>query len=138
LLLGRAGIGVGEAGFTAPSQAMIVDVFPASQRGTAISIFLLGATVGNLVGPAFGGWAAQAHGWRWAYMMAGLPGIVLVPLAWLTLRDVRRGLSDGIASEHVQSVPFGEAARELLAIRTLPLMMVAMSLNALIIMGLIS
>ena len=95
LFAGRFGIGVSESAFSSSSQALIADKFPAKWRGTAVSIFLFGATMGNMIGPAFGGWAAKEHGWRWAFLIAGIPGLILAPLAWFTLRDVHRGMSDG-------------------------------------------
>jgi MFS family permease len=142
LLLGRGGIGLGEATFSAPAQALIADVFPARLRGTAISIFLLGATMGNWIGPAFGGWGVQTHGWRWTYFAVGIPGLILAPIAWLTLRDVRRGLSDGVkisAPPSATSSPsFMQTARLLMAARSLPLLILAISINALLTMGMVS
>jgi predicted MFS family arabinose efflux permease len=127
MLLGRAGIGLGEGAFTPPSQAWIADLFPPKQRGTALSIFLLGASIGTFAGPALGGWAAHEYGWRNALLIASVPGLILAPIVWFTLRDVRAGLADG-----------NVAVRELLAIRTFPLLVIASSLNALMTMGLIS
>ena len=138
LMLGRAGIGVGEAGFSSPAQSLIADTFPPSQRGTAIAIFLLGATLGNWIGPAFGGWAVQAHGWRWAYAAIGVPGLVLAPLIWFTLPDVRRGLSDGLVAARHAPAPFLETARTLFATRSLVMLFLASSLFSLVTMGLVS
>lgn len=138
LLIGRAGIGLGEGGFTPPSQAWIADLFPVKQRATALSIFLLGASLGTLLGPALGGWAAQAYGWRHAMMLASIPGFILAPIVFFTLRDVRPGLADGALHDKEAHTPFLQTARELLAIRTLPPLIMASALTALLTMGIVS
>jgi MFS family permease len=138
LLIGRAGIGLGEGGFTPSSQAWIADLFPIKQRATALSIFLLGASLGTFLGPALGGWAAHEYGWRNALMFASIPGFILAPLAWFTLRDTRPGLADGTPAATGAVTPFLQTARELLAIKTLPPLILAAGLNALLTMGLIS
>jgi len=138
LLLGRAGIGMGDGAFTPPSQSWIADLFPPRQRGTALSIFLLGASIGAFAGPALGGWAAHEYGWRNALLLASIPGFVLAPIVWFTLRDVRPGLADGSTAAHLARQPFGQAFRELMAIRTFPLLVIASSLNTLLTMGMIS
>lgn len=138
LLLGRAAIGLGEGGFTPPGQSWIADLFPMSQRATALAIFLLGASLGHLSGPGLGGWLTSEYGWRQALLFASLPGLVLVPLVLFTLRDAPRGLADGHSAAELREQPFGESVREILAIRTVPLMIIASSLTALITMGLVS
>lgn len=138
LLLGRAAIGLGEGGFTPPSQSWISDHFPIRQRATAMAVFLLGASLGNFTGPAVGGWLTQNYGWREAMFFACLPGFLLVPIVWFTLRDVRPGLADNVAKEDAQVQPFIATVKQLLAIKTLPLLILAAALNTLTIMGLVS
>lgn len=138
LLAGRALIGLGEGGFTPPSQSWIADNFPLRTRATAIAVFLLGASLGNFLGPALGGWLTQTYGWRQAMFYACLPGFVLVPLVWFTLRDVRPGLADNVPKADTIPQPFGATVKQLLAIRTMPLLMVAAGLNTLVTMGLVS
>ncbi len=138
LLIGRAGIGLGEGGFTPSSQAWIADLFPVAQRATALSIFLLGASLGNFLGPALGGWAAHEYGWRNALIFASIPGFILAPIVWFTLRDTRAGLADGAPVDRAPPTPFFQTARELLAIGTLPMLILAAALNTLLTMGLIS
>ena len=138
MLIGRAGIGLGEGAFTPPSQAWIADLFPPKQRGTALSIFLLGASIGAFAGPAVGGWAAHEYGWRNALLIASIPGLILAPIVWFTLRDVRAGLADGNTAAQPERKRFLDVARELMAIRTFPLLVVAAALNTLMTMGLIS
>ncbi len=138
LLIGRAAIGLGEGGFTPPSQSWIADHFPARQRATAMAIFLLGASLGNFIGPAVGGWLTFNYGWREAMFLACLPGFILVPIVWFTLRDIRPGLADNVSKKDAEVQPFGATVKQLLAIRTMPLLMLASALNTLITMGLVS
>lgn len=138
LVVGRAGIGLGEGGFTPPSQAWVADLFPIKQRATALSIFLLGASLGTFAGPALGGWATQEFGWRNALLFASIPGFVLAPIVWFTLRDTRPGLADGISANDDAQISFAETLRELWAIKTLPPLIGAAALNALLTLGLIS
>ncbi|MGE8064330.1 spinster family MFS transporter [Pseudomonas sp. NPDC089569] len=90
LVLARIGVAVGEAGGTAPSVAMVSDLYPANRRSTALSILMLGSSLGAIVGLGLGGWIAQHHGWRYAFWLIGSPGIFLGLLLLLTVRTPRR------------------------------------------------
>jgi MFS family permease len=139
LMLGRATIGLGEGGFTPPSQSWIADHFPVQQRATAMAVFLLGASLGNFMGPAVGGWMTQEFGWRTALAYASIPGFILVPIVWFGLRDVRPGLSDNIALKDVVAAPpFFATVKGLLAIKTMRWLILAAALNTLITMGYVS
>jgi MFS family permease len=137
LFLARIGVGLGEAGGSAPVQALISDLFPRRQRGTAFSIYLLGPPLGMGVGLAAGGWVLAEYGWRTTLIVAGIPGLILVPLLLFTTRDVRAGVADGVTVK--QDVrPLGETMLTLWRIRTLPLLMCASTIQALIGMGMIN
>ncbi|MEG1038734.1 MAG: MFS transporter [Pseudomonas sp.] len=86
LVLARIGVAVGEAGGTAPSVAMVSQLYPAKNRSTALSILMLGSSFGAIFGLGFGGWIAQHYGWRSAFLFIGVPGIVLGLMLWLTVR----------------------------------------------------
>ena len=86
LVLARIGVAVGEAGGTAPSVAMVSDLYPANRRSTALSVLMLGSSLGAIVGLGLGGWIAQHHGWRFAFLLIGAPGIVLGLILLLTVR----------------------------------------------------
>jgi MFS family permease len=94
LLITRMGVGVGEAGTSPPSYSMISDLFEKDKRSTAMTIFFIGSNVGVLAGFIAGGYVAAQYGWREAFFMAGVPGLILVPLLIMTLREPSRGLSD--------------------------------------------
>ena len=96
LLLARMGMGVGEAGGGPASQALIADYFPVEQRSTALAIYVLGASVGILIGGFFGGLIADTLSWRAAFWIIGAPGLLFAILIRLTLKEPpRRGLAGG-------------------------------------------
>jgi predicted MFS family arabinose efflux permease len=97
LLLARMGVGVGEAGGTPPATSIIADLYPPSQRATALGIYTSGIGLGIMGGFAFGGLIYQAWGWRAAFFAAGVPGIVLALLVRFTVREPVRGLADATA-----------------------------------------
>ncbi len=95
LLLCRVGVGIGEAGGLSPSHSIISDYFRREERSLAISLFSLGATVGAFAGVVMGGIVAENYGWRAAFLVAGLPGVLLAILLKLTVREPLRGGMDG-------------------------------------------
>jgi MFS family permease len=94
LLVYRVGVGVGEAGGSPPAHSIISDYFPPERRATALGIFSLGVPLGILVGFLAGGWLDQTLGWRLAFVVVGLPGLLVAALVALTLREPPRGLSE--------------------------------------------
>jgi predicted MFS family arabinose efflux permease len=99
LLMARIGVGIGEAGGGPPAMAMISDLFPLRQRATAISAFYVASSVGSIASFAGGGWVAQHYGWRPAFLAAGAPGLLLAVVMAITVREPRRGQSDGASAE---------------------------------------
>jgi MFS family permease len=94
LALVRIGVGIGEAGGTPPSHALISDYFPPKRRATALGIFSLGVPLGTMLGYSLGGWLGEEFGWRAAFIWMGLPGIALAVLVRLTVREPRHGQFD--------------------------------------------
>jgi len=93
LLAVRVGVGVGEAGFMAPSTSLIGDHYHPRERSLATSLMMLGVPFGALVGALSGGRIAQTLGWRWAFIVMGVPGLVIAALVFFTLREPARGLT---------------------------------------------
>jgi predicted MFS family arabinose efflux permease len=107
LLIGRIGVAIGEAGGSPPSHSMISDMFEQQRRATALGIYALGIPVGSMIGALAGGWVNAHYGWRAAFMMVGLPGLLLAIVVRMTLREPRRGASDP-AHADATTVPVGE------------------------------
>ena len=105
LFAARVGTAIGEAGGSPPSHSLISDYFPKSRRGTAFSVYALGVPIGSSLGAAYGGWGNQTFGWRTTFVIAGLSGIVMSLIMWLTIKEPPRGLSDGVARGDRAAVP---------------------------------
>lgn len=90
LALARIGVGVGEAGSSPPSHSMISDLFPPESRATAMGIYSVGINIGILVGFLVGGWIDEWYGWRMAFFVVGIPGIILGILMFTTVREPAR------------------------------------------------
>lgn len=96
LMLARAGVGLGEAGFVPATSSLVADHFPGTRRASAMSIVMLGTPVGTFVGSVIAGWAADQWTWRTAFYVLGLPGVVCALFIWFVLREPPRGLADNI------------------------------------------
>jgi predicted MFS family arabinose efflux permease len=84
---------VGEASYTVVTPSLLSDFYPADRRGRVLAIFYAAIPVGAAVGYMLGG-AVDAHfGWRWAFFIAGAPGMALA-IALIFLRDPPRGALD--------------------------------------------
>ena len=99
LLLLRIGVGVGEAGSNPPSHSMIADLYPPERRSTAMAIFGTGINWGILIGFLVGGWINEWYGWRVAFLVVGLPGILLALAVQFTVKEPPRGYSEALKTE---------------------------------------
>jgi predicted MFS family arabinose efflux permease len=95
LALVRAGVGVGEAGFSAVAVSVIGDYKSDEDRARAISNFMLAIPMANVVSNLMGGWVNQLYGWRAVFVVAGLPGLLLALLMWATVREPPRRRNAG-------------------------------------------
>ena len=86
----RLGVGVGEATCAPAATSLIADLVPAHRRARALSIFMLGLPVGVALSFAVSGAVARSYGWRAAFFVAGIPGL-LCALAVLLVREPARG-----------------------------------------------
>ncbi len=94
LALARVGVGIGEAGCSPPAHSMISDYYPPEQRSTAMGIFTLGISAGIMIAYLAGGWVAQNIGWRQAFFIVGIPGLLLALIVRFTLDEPVRGMSE--------------------------------------------
>lgn len=134
LVLARIGVGVGEAGCTPPAHSLIADYTPKERRASAMAFYLLGNPIGGLLGVVIGGLVADAYGWRTAFLLVGLPGVVLAIIVVLTLFEPRTKAAMQAAQVRNPTPPvsFGEVLRVLRGKRTFWLMAMAVSIVAFI------
>jgi len=93
LFIARALTGIGEAAYASIAPAVISDLVPAEGRSRALSVYNAAIPVGAALGFALGGIVAASHGWRAAFLVAGVPGLAFAVLVAF-LRDPPRGQMD--------------------------------------------
>ncbi len=94
LLITRMGVGITEAASSPALASLLSDFFTAKRRGRAMSMLSVGGVAGIGAGMLLGGIVGQHYGWRTALIVAGIPGLLLSLLVWLTIKEPRRGASD--------------------------------------------
>jgi len=93
LFIARATVGIGEAAYGTISPALLADYFPRERRGRVFAIFFAAIPIGSALGYVVGGLVDRYFGWRQAFFVAGVPGLLLAALA-LRLYDPPRGAQD--------------------------------------------
>jgi MFS family permease len=99
LAVARAGVGIGEAGCSPTAHSLLADYFPKDRRAAALGIYSMGISIGTLLGMALGGIIAENYGWRVAFYVAGLPGLLFAVLAILTLKEPRSQLAKDVRAK---------------------------------------
>ena len=141
LALSRMMVGIGEAGGSPPSYSLISDYFPAKQRGVGLAIYSLGVPLGSMLGVALGAGVAAVHGWRVAFFVVGLPGILLALIMLLVVREPKRGGLDTIAQgadTHASAPPAFRVIGEFFSNRTLLCTAIACGLSAFVGYGMLN
>ena len=127
LVAARIAVGAGEAGGIAPAHALIADAAPPERRARAIAFYSAGIPLGGLLGMVLGGFVLDAFGWRTAFVLAGLPGLLLGPLILLFVRDPRRATRSGPARSATPGLAM--TLRQMAASRSFVLIVVAGALT---------
>ena len=151
LLLARIGVGVGEAGCTPAAHSLITDTVPAEKRSSAMAFYGLGIPIGSLLGMAMGGLLADAYGWRTAFLVAGVPGIIMAVALPMLIREPRRhspaaasedapmpnapGAAAAVPGEPPAALPARDALREILRSKAMVQLLVAAGLVAFLSYG---
>ena len=164
LLLFRIGVAIGEAGCTPPANSLIGDYFIARKRATALGVYSMGVTLGSVLANVFGGPIAQMQGasvgnwlsglglhwllggmdwtniegWRIAFVVVGLPGVLVAMLVWTTIKEPPRGYSDPPLQSADRAPDWSETFAELKRKPSFWWMAIAASLVAFVGYGLIS
>ena len=138
LFIFRIGVSIGEAGCSPPANSLIADYFIPAERSTAVSVYALGIPLGGMVAYVFGGyivgsldgpvigallaswnwtWAVNAldwqniEGWRIAFVIVGVPGILVATIVKLTIAEPPRGYTDPVEMQNREQVGFREVLR---------------------------
>jgi MFS transporter, Spinster family, sphingosine-1-phosphate transporter len=109
LLLRHTIVGIGEASYATIAPCLVADLFPLERRGRMLSIFYLGLPVGSALGILLGGPLGEQHGWRFPFMLAGIPGFILA-LVLFFLPEPERGQTDTLTPSLERSTLRGLAS----------------------------
>lgn len=138
LFLFRVCVSIGEAGCTPPAQSLIADYFKPASRATAVSLYALGVPLGGMFAAVFAGFIVgyldgpslaglfEAWGWQWmlgladwesiegwrtAFVLVGVPGILVAIIVKLTVDEPPRGYTDPAALQNQAKAGMGEVFR---------------------------
>ncbi|MEO1260680.1 MAG: MFS transporter [Bacteroidota bacterium] len=117
LILARIGVGIGEAGGSPPAHSIISDYFPPEKRATALSIYSIGIYIGIFLGFVVGGVVAKHYGWRVAFFVCGIPGVVYALLVYYTVKEPIKGITDK-TNTPTEELAFIEVLKYLLSKKT--------------------
>ena len=92
LVAARMGVGIGESGCTPTAHSLISDYTPREKRASALAFFSMGTPLGSVLGLTLGGLIADSMGWRHAFILAGIPGLILAVVVFLTLKEPRNAM----------------------------------------------
>lgn len=109
----RGLLGVGEAGYAPASLSLIGDYFPKERRGSMLSLWSTGNLFGTAIGLALGGLIADRLGWRWAFYIVGIPGLIAAFFIWRAV-EPQRGASDTATAgegDHEASMAHGSLGK---------------------------
>lgn len=133
LLLARMGVGVGESACLPASHSLLSDYYPPLKRTKALATFGLGLPLGSLLGTLIGGFVVDHWGWRAAFHVVGLPGLLLALIAWRVVKEPPRGRFDAQRIEeavHAEPKSFKEVALMMWRSPVLRHMIIALTLTA--------
>ena len=120
LFVARVGVGIGEATLGPAAYSMIADYFPKSILGRALSVYMIGVTLGSgfayMLGGAVVGYVedmgtimvpvvGEIEGWQLTFFVVGIPGLLVSLLMLTTVREPAR---TGIVAP--EAVPVSEVA----------------------------
>lgn len=93
LVAARLAVGGAESAGAPTALSMIADLFPKTRRSTAIGIFWTSTALGTAMSLMLGGLVAAHWGWRSAFFIAGVPGILIAAALFFTVKEPVREIS---------------------------------------------
>ncbi len=120
LFLARVGVGVGEATLAPGAYSMIADYFPKTVLARALSVYMVGVTLGSGFAYMLGGAVVayvenmpevalpvlgEVYGWQLTFFIVGLPGVLVAVLMMLTVREPPRL---GVSETDADNIPLKE------------------------------
>ncbi|MDP3519715.1 MAG: MFS transporter [Hydrogenophaga sp.] len=82
LFLARLTVGLGEAGYGPAGSALLASRFPARMHGFILGAFQAAGGIGSIIGVVLGGYITARWGWRAAFGVVGVPGLILALMFW--------------------------------------------------------
>ena len=67
IVLARLFQGLCGAALIPMSQAVLLDINPPERHAKAMALWVMGVTIGPILGPALGGWLTEHYNWRWVF-----------------------------------------------------------------------
>ena len=109
----RAILGIGEAGYAPASLSLLGDFFSKPRRARVLSYWSIGTLIGAAIGVALGGKVADTLGWRWAFYIVGIPGLIAAFLAWRLVEPARGTFDheDGYSGESTTALAHGSLGK---------------------------
>jgi len=120
LFFARMGVGVGEATLGPAAYSMIADYFPKNILARALSVYMIGVTLGSgfayMLGGAVVGYVegmdriivpiiGEMEGWQLTFFIVGLPGLFVAALMYYTVREpARKGVEQDLAEIPLKNV----------------------------------
>ena len=92
--------GVFGAALVPISQAVMLDIYPPAQRGSAMAIWGMGVMLGPIMGPTLGGWLTDAYSWRWVFF-------VNLPFGILTVLGLSTFMRESVIKREIPFAWFG-------------------------------
>lgn len=94
LIFARSLVGVGESGFTSVCPSFIAEKFSPKVRARVLALFALGLPLGSALGYLLGGILGKQFGWRLAFLILGLPGIILAFIVYFAIKDTPKKIEE--------------------------------------------
>jgi predicted MFS family arabinose efflux permease len=135
LLLARIGVGVGEAGCTPAAHSLISDSVAPEKRSSAIAFYGIGIPVGSLLGLIVGGVLNDAYGWRNAFLIVAIPGVLMAFMLPFILKEPRKSKAMIAAGPAKAALSTMEAVREVFSSRAFAYLAIAASITAFLSYG---